>query len=440
MSATTLALVAALALAAAPAAAGLAPAERKMVAAVDAATPRGLELLQRAVDVNSGTMNFAGVREVARLFQPELERLGFTARWVDGAAWGRAGHLIAERPGRGGGPRVLLIGHLDTVFEADSPFQRWEKLSDTEARGPGAIDMKGGVVVLLLALEGLARAGALDRLALTVVLTGDEEKPGAPIELARADLIAAADRADLAIGFEDGAGDPRTAVIARRGSASWVLKTSGRPAHSSQIFKPEVGDGAIYEQARILNAFRDSLRAEPWLTFSPGVTVGGTKVSFDREQSRGTAFGKTNVVAESTYLAGDLRAVSPEQRERAVATMQRIVARNLPGTGAAIEFGESYPPLAPSDGNRRLLALFDRASRDLDFGPVEGVDPSRAGAADVSFAAGRVEGAIDGLGLMGRGGHTVGETADLTTLPMQAKRVAVLLSRLVKEWGSRPGS
>ena len=402
------------------------------------AAPRGLALLERVVNVNSGTMNLAGVREVGRLFQPEFERLGFTVRWVDGAAWGRAGHLIATRRGRGTtGPHALLIGHLDTVFESDSPFQRWEKLSGTEARGPGAIDMKGGIVVMLLALEGLAKAGALDRIPVTVVLTGDEEKPGAPIELARRDLIAAADTADVALGFEDGAGDPRTAVVARRGSSSWLLRTWGRPAHSSQIFKPEVGDGAIYEQARILTAFRDSLRSEPWLTFNPGVTLGGTTVSYDREQARGAAFGKTNVVAESAYVAGDLRAISPESRERAVATMRRIVSRNLPGTGADIVFGESYPPLAPTDGNQRMLALLDRTSRDLGSGPVEGVDPSRAGAADVSFTAGRVEGAIDGLGLMGRGGHTVDETADLGTLPTQAKRAAVMLSRLAKEFPPR---
>jgi len=426
-------------LAAAPASAALTAAEKRIAGAVDAATPRGLQLLGHAVNVNSGTMNFEGVRAVARLFQPAFESLGFTLRWVDGAGWGRAGHLIAERRGRGG-PHVLLIGHLDTVFEHDSPFQRWERLSETEARGPGAIDMKGGIVVMLLALEGLSRAGSLDRLTITVMLTGDEEKPGEPIELARRDLIEAADRADLALGFEDGAGDPRTAVISRRGASSWVLTTWGRPAHSSQVFKPEVGDGAIYEQARILTAFRDSLRAESWLTFNPGLSVGGTTVSFDRAQSRGTAFGKTNVVAESAFVAGDLRALSPEQHARALATMRRIVARSLTGTGAAIDFHESYPPLAPADGNRRLLALLDRASQDLGSGPVEGVDPSRAGAADVSFTAGRVDGAIDGLGLMGRGGHTVGETADLSTLPSQAKRVAVMLDRLAKEWrkGKRP--
>jgi glutamate carboxypeptidase len=412
---------------------GLSPTERRLVAAVDRHRAEGLALLERAVNINSGTMNVEGVRAVAQLLQPEFEAIGFTTRWVDGAAWGRAGHLLAERAGRGGGPRVLLIGHLDTVFERDSPFQRFERLSDSTARGPGVIDMKGGDVIMLLALRALKEAGAIDRLSFRVVLTGDEENAGRPHALSRRDLVDAAEWADLAIGFEDGAGDPTTAVIARRGSASWRLRTAGQPAHSSQVFRPEVGDGAIYEAARILDAFRDSLSRVPLLTANPGVILGGTTVGFDAEQGRGTAFGKNNVVAESTVVAGDLRAITVPQREAAKATMRRIVESHRPRTGAEISFDDGYPPLAPSEGNRRLLAIFDRASRDLGLGAVAGVDPARAGAADVSFAEGRVEQALDGIGLMGTGGHTTAETADLRWLRGNAARVAVTLLRVAEE-------
>jgi glutamate carboxypeptidase len=316
------------------------------------------------------------------------------------------------------------------VFEKDSPFQRWVRIDETTARGPGVIDMKGGDVIILLALHARADAGALDRLSITVVLSGDEEHQGDPIERARADLHEAADWADVSIGFEDGAGDPRSAVIARRGSSSWTLRTVGHPAHSSQIFTPEVGSGAIYEAGRILAAFHDSLSRETYLTVNPGLVLGGTTIGLVPEAGRGTASGKTNVVPESTVVEGDLRAVSLEQRERAKETMRRIVARHLPRTGATIVFDDGYPPLSPSPGNQRLLALYDRGSQDLGFGSVDAVDPSRAGAADVSFTEGRVEMAIDGIGLMGSGGHTVEETADLRTLPSQAKRAAVLLWRL----------
>jgi glutamate carboxypeptidase len=316
------------------------------------------------------------------------------------------------------------------VFEKDSPFQRWEPLSDSTARGPGICDMKGGDVIMLLALRALREAGQLDRLNVTAVLTGDEEKAGVPIDSSRADLIAAARGCDAAIGFEDGDGDPRHAVIARRGASSWTLRVQGTPAHSSQIFRPDIGGGAIHEAARILGAFRDSLWMEPYLTVNPGMILGGTTITHDAEGSRGTAFGKNNVIAESTLVTGDLRAISVEQRENAKAIMRRIVEAASPHCAAEITFSDGYPPLAPADGNRKLLALYDRASRDLATGPVEAVDPSRAGAADVSFTAGLVPMAIDGIGMRGDFGHTVEETARLDWFPWQAKRAALLLARL----------
>ncbi len=412
--------------------------ELRLAAAVERRAPAGLVLLTRAVNINSGTMNLDGVRRVGRLFEPEFEALGFQVRWVDGADWARAGHLIAQREGRRGSPKVLLIGHLDTVFEADSPFQRFERLDDSTAHGPGVIDMKGGDVILLLALGALEDAGVLGRLSIRVVLTGDEEKSGEPIERSRRDLFEAADWADVAIGFEDGAGDPRSALVSRRGASSWTLRTSGTAAHSSQIFRPDVGSGAIYEASRILAAFHDSLSGEAYLTLSPGLMLGGTTIGLESAGSRGTAFGKTNVVAESTVVRGDLRALTLEQRARAEDAMRRIAARHLPRTDATIEFEDDYPPLAPSAGNRRLLALYDQASRDLGLGPVEAVDPSRAGAADISYTEGRVEMAIDGVGLMGSGGHTVQETADLRTLKSQAQRAAVVLERLARHAPARP--
>lgn len=404
--------------------------ERKIVAAVDAGSAGSIGLLERLVNINSGTHNFAGVRAVADALEPEFRKLGFATRWSDGASWNRAGHLIAEWTGNGTGRKLLLIGHLDTVFERDSPFQRFEHVGTDSARGPGIADMKGGNVVMVLALKALKDAGVLDRLQITAVFTGDEEDSGRPIERARADLTAAADRADIALGFENGPEAPHVAVIARRGSTTWWLRTSGTPSHSSQVFRPEAGSGAIYEMARILAAFHDSLSNDPPLTFNPGVVVGGTSVTFDAVQNRGTAFGKTNVVAESTYVSGDLRALTPEQLARAKATMQRLVARHHPRTSAALTIDDGYPPFAPTDGNRRLLALLDQGSRDAGLPPVGPVDPARAGAADISFVAGRVEAGLDGLGLKGRADHTVNETADLTMVAVQAKRAAILMSRL----------
>ena len=408
--------------------AALTPAQQAAARYVDAHDAEARALLTRVVNINSGTENLAGVKRVGDVFRAEFDALGFATRWVDGAAWHRAGHLVAEHPGPG--PRVLLIGHLDTVFAPSSPFQSVQAIDADTARGPGIIDMKGGDVIILGALKALQAAGRLPALNVVVVMTGDEEAPGDPLSAARAPVVDAARGAAAAIGFEDGDGDPAHIVVARRGTTSWVLTVKGTPAHSSQIFSAEVGPGAIFEAARLLNAFRETLGAEPHLTFNPGAIVGGTTATLDPATSKGDAFGKTNVVAERAVVTGDLRALTPQQFEHAKAAMQAIVAATSPRTSATLTFDEGYPPLAPRPGNDRLLAAFDEASRDLGLGPVTAVSPDKAGAADVSFVAGEVPMIIDAAGLKGHDDHTAGETADLRTLAVQTKRAAVLLDRI----------
>ena len=399
-----------------------------MTAFIDKDNTTALALLERSVNINSGTQNFKGVREVGDLFRKEFDALGFKTQWVDGTPFKRAGHLVAEH--RGSGPKLLLIGHLDTVFEPDSPFQKFERIDQRHAKGPGIIDMKGGNVVMVQALKALRSIGALDAMNITVVLTGDEEDAGEPLSLARAALMQGAKGAAAAIGFEDGPGDPKTAVVSRRGTSSWTLRIKAKPAHSSQIFREDIGYGAVFEAARILDTFREKLSAEPLLTFNPGAIVGGTSADFDAVQARGSAFGKSNVIAEHVIVHGDLRTISPEQLIKAKQAMQEIVKTSLAHTEASITFDEGYPPMAPTEGNQKLLNLYDQASRDVGAGPVTAVDPRRAGAADVSFVAGEVKLLLDGIGLMGRDDHTVNETADLDTLPSQTKRAAVFLHRL----------
>jgi glutamate carboxypeptidase len=402
--------------------------ERAVARAVDSHNAAALALLERTVNINSGSLNFAGVRHVGDIFRAQYDSLGFTTRWVDGAAFHRAGHLVAEHPGPG--PRILLIGHLDTVFEPSSPFQKFTMVNDSTATGPGVIDMKGGDVIALYALRALKDAGLLDKMNVTVVYHGDEEESGTPLSLARKTLIDAAQGATAALGFEDAAGDPHTLVISRRGDDGWTLRTTGVPAHSSQIFTNDVGAGAVYEASRILDQFYQKLSTEQYLTFNPGLALGGTSVKPDSSGTEGSAAGKSNVVAKEMFVTGDLRTLSPEQLAHARKTMTDIVADHLPHTTAEITFADGYPPMAPTDGNRKLLAMYSKVSTDLGFWPVTAVDPSRAGAADVSFVASIVPMAIDGLGLSGHDDHTEKETADLRMLPVQTKRAAVLMYRL----------
>jgi glutamate carboxypeptidase len=403
--------------------------ERAIVSAVDAGNDGALALLEKAVNINSGTHNFAGVRAVGALFRQEFDALGFKTSWVDGAPFKRAGHLIADHPGSG--PRLLLVGHLDTVFERDSPFQSFQRVDARTAKGPGIIDMKGGDVIIIAALKALKSAGLLDAMNVVVVMTGDEEDSGEPQAAARAALVDAAKGAEYALGFEDGPGDPKFAVTARRGTSSWKLDVTAKTGHSSQIFRDDIGYGANYELARILDGFRRKLAGQAHLTFNPSLVLGGTAMDVDDVLSKGSASGKTNVIAGHAVALGDLRTLSTEQLQKAREAMKSVVAEApLAQTKATLTFEDGYPSLPPTPGNARLLAEYDRASRDVGSGAVAAVSPDRAGAADVSFIAAQVKSIIDGIGLMGHDDHSPMETADLTTLPSQTKRAAILMHRL----------
>lgn len=410
----------------------LSKAEKKLVQYIDSHNDEAIEFLKEVVNINSGTMNFEGVKQVGEAFIEKLKNLGMEVHWEDGSAFGRSGHVVAKIEG-GKGKKILMIGHLDTVFEKDSPNQQWIPQNDHIVKGPGIADMKGGNVIILQTLSALHHAGLLRKMNITVVLTGDEEKSGRPLDLSKKALTDGAKWADIALGFENGDGNPATAIVARRSSSGWELKVSGHAAHSSQVFKPEVGAGAIFETSRILHEFYEQLSTEEFLTFNPGVVVGGTAITHNPDQNSGTAFGKNNVVSKDVIVAGDIRCISPEQIEKTQAKMKAIVSNHLPQTQATITFSDGYPPFALTDANYTLLRRYSKASTDLGYGKVQAADPINAGAADISFTSPFIEMGIDGLGLGGADDHTVNETGDLRTLPQQTKKATLLLYRLSRD-------
>lgn len=405
--------------------------EKKLVKWVDEHNEEAVDLLKQLVNINSGTMNFAGVRKVGDVLMGKFQALGMETEWVDGSDFNRAGHLVAKIEG-GKGKKILMIGHLDTVFEPDSPNQEWRQIDENIVKGPGIADMKGGDVIILQALSALHSQGLLKDMNIRVVMTGDEELSGRPLSKSKEALVEGAKWADIALGFENGDGNPATVNVARRSSSGWTLTTTGNAAHSSQVFKPEVGAGAIYEASRILNQFYVELSKEEFLTFNPGMIVGGTTVTTKPVDKSGTAFGKDNVVSKEVTVTGDIRCISPEQLEQTQKTMERIVSENLAKTTAKIEFDEGYPPFAPTEGNYELMRLFSQISETLGFEKVGPVNPADAGAADISFTSEYIEMGIDGMGMSGADDHTINETGDLRALPKQAKRSAVLLYRLSK--------
>ena len=405
--------------------------EKKIVKHIEAHNPEAISFLEKVVNINSGTLNLAGVEQVGKEFGQAFQAIGFETKWIPmPEEMNRAGHLFAEVKGTKG-KKLLLIGHLDTVFEEDSPFQTFEMVNDSVAHAPGGNDMKGGDVIVLYALKALADNGLLEDAQIVVAFTGDEESTGDPLEKSRVDLINAAKRSDIALGFETSTGF-NYATVARRGSSGWKVEVEGKRAHSAGIFSENTGAGAIFEMSRILHQFYTDVKGEDLLTFNPGTLLGGTFVEFDEMKSRGTVFGKTNVVAQKAEVRGGLRFISEEQKEGARDKMREIVAQNLPQTSAKVSFTDSYPAMQPTEENLELLEILNEVSLDLNQGEVLAYDPGKRGAADTSFVAQYVA-CLDGLGTMGNAAHTPEETVNLKTIEALTKRTALLIYRLINE-------
>jgi glutamate carboxypeptidase len=251
--------------------------------------------------------------------------------------------------------------------------------------------------------------------------------PGMPVETARREMVALGRRADAALSFEATIGNSVT--IGRRGSSRWQLEVEARSGHSSQIFSPELGSGAVFEAARILAQFHASMSAEKNLTFNPSLFVGGTEASIDAEH--GTATGKPNVIAAKASVSGDLRFLSQAQEDSARERMRKIVAANLPRTSANITFESRYPAMTPTPGNYELLELLNGIAGELGHAKLEALDPGLRGAGDVAFVAGRIP-VLDGIGGHGDGAHAKGEYIELDSLPDVTKRAALLIYRLTR--------
>lgn len=392
-----------------------------------------IELLEELVNINSGSLNQQGVRDVGAVLRKELDELGFETRWVEMPAdMQRGGHLFGELAGDRG-KRILLIGHLDTVYEPGEAFQAFTR-DGSKATGPGVDDMKSGDVIIIYALKALKAAGVLDGMQIVVAYTGDEESTGKPLSVSRKDLIEAGQWADVALGFEGGVDydGKEWTTIARRSSSDWCLEVTGKQAHSATIFTNRTGAGAIFEAARILDGFYNEVRGEQYLTFNAGTIMGGTEVSGDCHASEGRVFGKTNVVPNRVVVRGGMRTISQEQLERARAAMQSVVEGHLPVTDAKITFVDSYPAMAPTEGNKALAEMLSRINQDLGREAMPVLDPSRRGAADISFVAPYTDG-LAGMGAYGKGGHTPNESLDLDSLPIAIQRAAILMYRLSQQ-------
>jgi glutamate carboxypeptidase len=421
---------------------GLNKEEQKIVAYIDANMPRAIALLKETVNINSGTLNIEGVKKVGAVFARELANAGLNTQWISlPDSLMRAGHLVAttkvatvESTTTGApktkGKKLFLIGHLDTVFEPDMPANPFTMFNDSTATGQGVNDTKGGNIVAVIALQALHAQGLLNESAITAYFTGDEEKSGRPVSISRKDFIERAKQTDIALGFE-GANGLNTIATARRGSSGWRLEVKAKTGHSLGVFTKSAGYGAIYEAARIVNEFREQLSTEKYLTFNPGVFIGGSEMQYEEATVTGTAIGKTNIISPATTVTGDLRFLTEEQKVNARIKMQKIVAENLAGTKATITFSDGIPSMAPTEGNNNILAVIDGVTKDMGIGATVAGDPAGRGAGDISYIAAYVS-CVDGLGASGKGAHAPGETINLKELPLLIKRAALTMYRLTR--------
>jgi glutamate carboxypeptidase len=414
---------------------GLSTEEKKVMDYIDANMPRAIALLKESVDINSGSLNISGVKKVGEIFAREFEKAGFKTEWVPmPASVNRAGHLVATKGFNSNNPskgkKLFLIGHLDTVFEPDMPANPFTMLNDSTATGQGVNDMKGGDVVTIIALQALAQQGLINNANIIAYFTGDEERGGEPRDIARGDFIARAQKTDIALGFE-GANGLNSVATARRGASHWRLEVTAKTGHSSGVFTPNAGYGAIYEAARIVNEFREQLSHEKYLTFNPGVFIGGSEMSYSESKASGNAIGKTNIISPAATVTGDLRFLTEEQKNNAREKMRVIASKNLAGTKANIIFEDGIPSMAPTPGNDKVLSVIDQVTKDMGVGGTVAGDPGSRGAGDISYIAAYVD-CIDGLGASGRGAHAPGETINLKELPFLIKRAALTIYRLSK--------
>lgn len=405
----------------------LSTAEKNILATVRKQQPETEALLEKVVNINSGTLNKEGVITVGKLMADEFDKLGFKTEWVTlPDSLNRAGHLVATRQGKRG-KKLFLIGHLDTVFEKSLPMEPFKRENDSTASGQGVNDIKGGDVLVIAALKALHTQGLLDDTSITIYFTGDEESSGGPES--RRDFIERAKRCDLALAFETAQG-LHNVTTGRRGSSSWTLNVKARTGHSSRIFS-DLGYGAIYEAARILTEFRRALGQDPNLTFNPGLMVGGSSVRYDDKTAKAETVGKTNIIAESALVKGDLRFLGEAQKESARTRMREIVEKSLPLTKATITFSDGIPSMEPTAANDALRKQVDQLSRDMGLGPVAAGDPGSRGAGDVSFVAQYLP-CLDGLGASGKGAHSIEETINLKEYPLLIQRTALLLYRMTR--------
>ena len=361
-----------------------------------------LAFLEKAVNIDSGTYDKAGVDAVGALFSERLRQLGFEVERVPQTQYGD--HVVGRKPGKGN-RRILFIGHMDTVFPAGTAAQRPFRIEGGRAYGPGVLDMKGGDVSLLYALEALKATGSrfYDEVSMTVIFNSDEEVLS-PTSMAV--IEAEAKRADSACVFEP-ARPGGEYVVRRKGVGKYYLTVHGRAAHAGA--QPEAGRSAVGELAHKIIAIHGLTDFKTGTTLNVGLVKGGER---------------SNVVAETAYAEIDLRAPDMEEATRVDVRMREIAASStVPDTTAELGGGLTFPPMVETPSSRKLFEAIQAAGRQLEL-DLKGI--LTGGGSDGNHASQHTP-TVDGMGPKGSETHSDREFIEVATLAERTKVTALFL-------------
>ena len=375
-------------------------------AAVAARNERFLDDLAALVNVDCGSYTPDGVNRVADAVAASLTELGASVerirhRPVDGER--QLGDLVIGRLA-GTGPRLLLIGHMDTVFEPGTAAERPFRIDGDRATGPGVSDMKGGLLAGLHAIAALHAVGR--RPSITFVANPDEEI-GSPFSTGHIRRLTPEHDAAMVLECARANGD---IVSARKGIADFEATISGRAAHAG--VEPEKGRSAILEAAGQVLALQALNGRWPSVTVNVGVIDGGTR---------------PNVVAGSCRMELDLRAASTAEFEVAAAEMEGIVTHpTLDGVTATLRRAAFHPPMERTPGNGRMAELAIAIAAEVGF---EVRDTLTGGASDANTTTAAGLPTLDGLGPVGGDDHSADEWLDLASVVPRTTLLAALIDR-----------
>jgi glutamate carboxypeptidase len=369
-----------------------------------------VEALEEMVDIDSGSYTPEGVNRVADLCEARFRSHGWSVeRIAHRPAEGepQLGDLLVGRLAGSGGPRVLMIGHTDTVFDPGTAAERPFRVEGGRALGPGVSDMKGGLLMGFVAVEVLQEAG-FDGFASITYVNNPDEEIGSPFS--HAHIAELAKDADVALVLE-GARENGDIVSARKGVSDYVIQITGRAAHAG--VEPERGRSAVLEAAHKTVALQALNGRWPGVTVNVGVVRGGTR---------------TNVVPERCTIEVDVRSPAEDTLREAEAEVERIAREHtVPDVSAEVRVGPGHRPMEKKEGGARLAALAIATAADLGF---ELRDAATGGASDANTTSAAGVPTLDGLGPVGGDDHGPKEWLDLTSVVPRISLLAGLVSRL----------